>query len=181
NQWINQVAINQQHIASANEVALNVSPLSNSGSYVSLYMPPPELWPTGGPESVTNPGAIVGWPWDDNCARFYTPLSNPAEGASVVGEMSSSNSQGYIYVIAKLGPTGLGQNGNYVIMWEYVNGAWESIGYGRPTATYSMYPGYVYIGYVTQPFQYTSIGVTTAFGGVDTYNDVDVDCVWASG
>ena len=141
-------------------------------------------------------GGILYNPYNINClpdnyfTRFYTP--NIGDGASVVGGMSSSNSHGIIFIRAKLGPTGLGQIGNYFVvevsnnpdasMKEWINGF---AGYAQVTAPNSGPAQDLYIGQAPFAFSYISVGANVMPdypipNTLDRYNDVMGDSVWTT-
>lgn len=107
---------------------------------------------------------------DLNDARFFTPLEG--EAAQVVGQLSSPMN-GRVNVLAKLGPTGAGQNGNYLVDW-----TWSSIGYAHVTQPYSQSPVYYYVGTTSTVYGCVTVSAVTTTGGDDTYNDVLADAVY---
>jgi hypothetical protein len=146
----------------------------------------------GSVEGDTN---IIGYSNDEYFTRFYTPGFTYEHGqmASIAGQIWPSHAIGDVYVVAKLGPM-VGHepnstNGNYIIVWtantpsqdinhflEY----WTPIGYLHITEPYvsEHSPGALYyVGTAHSHFEYISVGAMTGYGGIDTYNDVEVDCV----
>jgi hypothetical protein len=125
-----------------------------------------------------NPTNLVGTA-NLNYARFYTPLNG--EAAQVVGQLSSPMN-GRVNVLAKLGPTGAGQNGNYLVVWGSESGAdwtWHSIGFAQVTHPYSAQsPVYYYVGTTSAIYGYVTVSAVTTTGGVDTYNDILADCIY---
>jgi hypothetical protein len=104
--------------------------------------------------------------------------------------MWPSHAIGDVYAVARLGPhyeQDIGsENGNYLIIYTAISATqqstyslegWTVIGYAHITAAHSSEGEAYYIGTAYSNFNYVTVGVTTAFGGVDTYNDVEVDCV----
>jgi hypothetical protein len=179
--WIKQIELKEERIAATNGAVLNYKPSgSRSASYMSDYLYKEEF----GGGRIYNPSNMEG-AIDYNFARFYTPDED--QGASIVGNMSNPTSTGDVYVVAKLGPTGSGQNGNYVLVYgaydpyEENQTVWleNFIGYAEITYPYS-WPGapYVYIGSTSNEYPSVSVGVTTVMGGECTYNDVLGDIVY---
>jgi len=108
--------------------------------------------------------------------RFLTTGLN--QGASVYGSMTNPSAKGTVSIAAKMGPTGAGQSGNYVIVWGSQTGAlhgtWDYIGKTQiPTSG----PLILYVGYTTTSYPYIAVGTNTMMGGSVTYNDVMVDCI----
>jgi hypothetical protein len=125
---------------------------------------------------------------DGNFARLYAPYYDPnnvyeRSHAAIVGQMSPYAS-GDVYVSSKLGPTGAGQNENYIMVMgsndpdasleEWCEGF---IGYAQIT-----YPNdetgseNAYIGYTASTYAYVTVGVVN-MGGSCMYNDVLVDAI----
>lgn len=184
NHWLNQLILKQKCIASTNGAVLN-KPLvaTDTGSYMSQH-----LWDEQfGGGTVYQDTNIVGL-IDYAYTRFYTPDWSQGNdgGASVIGQLSSASSSGQVYVVSKLGPTGAGQNGNYVIVYGSNNPYGESqsewlaneIGYAQVTTPndYTNAP-YVFVGTTSNTYSYVCVGCVT-MGGSCTYNDVLADCVW---
>ena len=119
---------------------------------------------------------------DGSFARLYTPQIDGM--ASIVGEMSSTNCAGAIYVQAKLGPTGSQHEGNYVMIEVNDNDdydTWEGwmqgfVGYAHITSNDEVS---YYVGVAPYSFKYLSVGCI-AMGGICSYNDVLVDSVGSS-
>lgn len=176
--WINQLKLNEEHIADIKDPSG-----TKSGSYMSQLLDT-EIYGTGA--TIYNPSYIVGSSYDYNFARFYTP--NTSSGASVVGQMSSSTAHGSVLIAAKLGPTGDGQNGNYFTVFGNDDPDpddpdwWDNfIGYAEVTYPYEDYgSSNVYIGYTSNEYPYVAVGCTTSMGGNCTYNDIMADRIWFS-
>lgn len=175
-QWANQIRLNQERITSTNGAVQHFSPMTGSSylsSVVYTYM-----YGTG---AVYNPNAIVGL-IDYNFARLYTP--NLDDEAFIIGQMTSANA-GDVYFVSKLGPTGAQHTGNYLIGFGSNDpyapmGQWNFIGYAQITWPYYWPKApYVYIGTASQTFRYIAVCAWAA-GGLDPYNDVLVDCIWAT-
>ncbi|MEM4504910.1 MAG: hypothetical protein QXE94_02445 [Candidatus Bathyarchaeia archaeon] len=179
-QWANQLRLNQERIKSTNGAVLHPSTLAGSACLLSVIYSY-----TYGTGAVYNPNAIVGW-IDYNFARLYTP--NLDDEAFMIGQMSSANAGGDVYFVSKLGPTTVGKEnmaGNYLI--GFVSNdpyapmeQWIFIGYAKITWPYYWPKApYVYIGTASQTFSYIAVCAWAA-GGLDPYNDVLVDCVYAT-
>lgn len=170
-EWAEQIAFNQK---SATQTDSTVSSQSLSIAYMSTYLRSEDLW--GG---VTyNPSNVAGTA-DFNYARFYTPSLNQA--AQVVGQLSSPMN-GRVNILAKLGPTGAGHTGNYLVVWGSETGAdwtWHSIGYAQVTQPYSSpYAVYYYVGTTMTVYSYVTVSAVTTMGPMDVYNDVLADAVY---
>jgi hypothetical protein len=172
--------------------------ISSYGTYD--YRIDPLLW-TEGSGTVYNNYSVVGVS-DDDFTEFYAPLfwypghdQVPGHGqmASVAGEIWPSQASGDFYAVAKLG-SHVGNeenstNGNYLLFWtanypsrdfETRNQFWTLLGYVQVTAPFNSLGQAYYVGTASSTFNYISVGVMN-MGGVCTYNDVLVDCVWALG
>ncbi len=180
--WLNQMLLKQERIASTNGAVLRAAPesLTDSWSYMSQWLRDEPLYG----------GQIIGGPWlvgipNGWFARWYTPNIN--QGATTIGQMSNAYSTGDVYVRACLGPTGAGQNGNYLIVYgsndpdasleewmENVIG-WAQIGYPY---TWPWSGINYFIGFTHNTYRYVAVGVTTFTGGIDTYNDVMGDSIY---
>lgn len=182
--WINQLALKRERVEVTN-VAKSSSSQSLDYSvtgYITDVLRVEEVYYG----TVTGSGNIVGYA-DDAFARLYAPYYNPyneyeRSHAAVVGELSNPYANGDVYVTAKLGPTGYGQNGNYIMVMgsndpdasleEWCEGF---IGYAEITYPYNQ-PGSenAYIGYTENTYAYVTVGVVN-MGGDCTYNDVMID------
>lgn len=172
-EWAEQIAVNQKSAAQTNGKGL-VSSQMLQIAYMSTFIRTEDLW--GG---VTyNPTGLVGT-GDFNYAQFYTPSLNQA--AQVVGQLSSPMN-GRVNILAKLGPTGAGHTGNYLVVWGSVTGAdwtWHSIGYAQVTQPYSaQYPVYYYVGTTLTTYGYVTVSAVTTMGPLCIYNDVLADAVF---
>ena len=169
-----QIAFNEKWIAQTNGAVLHYSP-SRSTAWMGTFIKTEDMW--GG--ITYNPTNLVGTQ-DLNFARFYTP--SPGQAAQVVGQLTSSSATGAVSVLSKLGPTGAGQNGNYIIVWASKTGAdwtWHAIGYAHVTTPYSaQYPVWYYVGTATDTYGYVVVCAVSTTGGQVTYNDILADCVY---
>ncbi len=106
-----QIALNQKRIAETNGAVLNFK-LSTitSGSCMSQYLYN-EAWNGGVVYNPANLEDLV----DYTYAEFYTPNLN--QTAAIVGQMSSTNAGGDVYIASKLGPNGAGHTGNIFNVW----------------------------------------------------------------
>lgn len=186
--WVHQLSVRQAIIDSSSNGGVTppavsgdaVNPLVAYGSWMSTFIRPE----TYGGGVLYNQYNINGLP-DGYFTEFYTPNSNGC-GATVVGQMSSSNSHGFVYILAKIGPQALGHLGNYFIAevsndpnaskQQWINGfvgyAHITIGYGTPGA-------YYLLGSAPFSFSYIAIGavVMAPPNDQDPFNDVMGDSV----
>lgn len=110
-QALRQLEINEKKIADTNGAILKNPPATTkSSSYMADYLYPE--CNNGG--AVYNPTYLEGEN-DPYYTQFYTPNLN--QTANVVGEMTSSTSHGDVYIVAKQGPTGDGEDGDVLILW----------------------------------------------------------------
>jgi hypothetical protein len=180
--WVKQIELKQERIEATNGAVLNFEPLAllSTPSYL-IYLT--KIEPLYGGQ-VINPNGIVGGSINRDLTRFYTP--GLGQGASVAGRLSSNYASGDVYVVGKLGPTGAGHTGNYLIVWGSNTGAdwsWEPIGY-----THIVYPynppywmpssAYHYVGYTSNTYKYAAVGCNTMMGDQCVYNDVMADMLW---
>jgi hypothetical protein len=179
--WMKQIELKQERMESNNAAVLNLNPsvLLSTTSYLSYLT---KIEPIGGGQ-VINPNGIVGNTLNQDFTRFYTPGLN--QGAGVAGRLSSDYASGDVYICGKLGPTGAGKTGNYLIVWGSNTGAdwsWEPIGY-----THIVYPynppwympssAYHYVGYTSNTYKYAAVGCNTMMGEECVYNDVMADMI----
>ncbi len=200
--WTQQLALNQELIDSAYgnsaENGVVISGVSPAFTDYPSYMLEFCRTETPGTGQVYNPLNVFGQP-DGNYAELYTP--NSGDGASIVGEMSGSVSDGFIHVCAALTQQGYqfeqnnGGDGNYVMievdnssasdpLWVWMEGF---IGYAHivSTSENDYIVGGVNDARFTTGFKYIDIGAMVMPGPPtyplpntkDQFNDIYVDSV----
>lgn len=181
-EWTAVLELKQQRIIETGGAVLNFQPslLTDTGSYMATYLPPPESFPAGGTQQITNPANTVGL-IDYAYTRFYTPGLN--QGVGVKGILSNLYSYGDVYVYAKLGPTGAQHTGNLIFVYasnSTADWSWDPIGVNQVTYPYNWpYAAYVYIGHTLgiNNYEYVVVCTGTTYPGWE-YNDVLGDMVW---
>jgi hypothetical protein len=127
-----------------------------------------------------DPANVIGSS-DGAFARFYTP--NTGQGAAAICRVGGTAPSGSVVsLVAKLGPTGWGRTGNYIMVWGSTTGAilgtWDWIGAAQiTTPNNTNYPVWYPIGYTDKAYPHITVGTNTMMGPFVVYNDIMVDCV----
>ncbi|MCW3982660.1 MAG: hypothetical protein NWE96_01530 [Candidatus Bathyarchaeota archaeon] len=171
--WIKQIELREKMIADTNGAVLKFQPsaLTVNPSYLTYLTKIEPLY--GG--QVINPNGILGGSINYDYTRFLTTGLN--QGAGIAGRLSYDYSFGQVYVYGKLGPTGPGHTGNYIIVWGSNSGldwSWEPIGYTQLINSWA----YHYVGYTSTTYKYAAVGCNTMMGDQCIYNDLLADMLW---
>jgi hypothetical protein len=183
--WVEQIQLKNQRIAETSNSILTFDPsrvtaqasLNPASTMSTTYRMSTYLWKEEISGGTVTDGAHMTGSQDYSYTRFYTPSLN--QGASVAGELSSTHSKGDVYVVGKLGPTGAGHTGNYLIVYgsnSTTDWTWVPIGYSQ----IGTYDSYYYVGNTGsgRVYRYISVGANTMMGSMDVYNDIYGDSVY---
>ena len=165
-QWIEQLALNEQRIAETNRAVLKPNP-TRGCAYMNTFIRVEDF--SGG--TTTNPRNVLGIS-DGSFARFYTP--NAGQCATVVATASTATT-GDTYVVGYRSSTSTGQ---YAIVYGSTSGnagTWQGIGYAKISSTGT---NLYFVGYAGTAYSHLAVGCNTYMGGLSTYNDFYLDCVY---
>lgn len=171
--WVKQIELREKMIADTNGAVLKFQPsaLTSTPSYLTYLTKIEPLY--GG--QVINPYGILGGSINYDATRFLT--TGLGQGAGIAGKLSSDYAFGQVYVFGKIGPTGPGHVGNYIIVWGSNTGAdwsWVPIGYSQLSTWWAYY----YVGYTSTTYKYAAVGCNTMMGDQCVYNDLLADMLW---
>jgi len=169
--WAEQIAFNEKRIAETENVVLKPDRTQQTTDHLKTFIRA-ENWGCG---QVINPTNMIGVSNNRDFTRFLTTGEN--QHATVVAKLSATTT-GDVYVVGKLGSTGAGKNGNYVMVWGSetgVNDTWDYIGHTKITTTG---PELLYVGTAQKPYLYVTVGCNTYTSRAVTYNDIELDCVY---